>query len=273
MLFPVKCIFFPEKLSIYYKKKFTIFSHFPGSKGGMSMKVTSNNWQTDANAAYRALNLKEDSEKSTEASKLPDTDTLDRTAEALAGLKSEKKDSSFRMKSSAPKDSVGQLAAELARAETRLDVQQVMSKAMKALANLKMSAYVGEGEDAKKARQMIKRMEKLIKRIQKKMKHLNKEEQMTNDQKRAEKQQQEQKAKQIREELRSRRRKRRRDEREYAMKELNEDQKQQTGELLSSVMAGLGMDSGSLDLSALAGAGGMDLSAASGDMGSIDITV
>lgn len=237
------------------------------------MKVTSNNWQTNTETVRSFLNRKEDSEKAAEESMLPDTDILDHTAEALDSLKSEGNDSDYRMKGSAPKDSVGQLAAELARAETRLDVQQVMSKAMKALANLKMSAYVCEGADAKKARQMIKRMEKLIKRIQKKMKHLNKEEQMTNDQKRAEKQQQEQKAKQIREELRTRRNRRRRDEREYAMKELNEDNKSQSGELMNSVMAGMHAAAGSPDLSALAGAGGADLSAAPGDMGSIDITV
>ncbi len=237
------------------------------------MKVTSNNWQTNTETVRSFLNRKEDSEKAAEESMLPDTDILDHTAEALDSLKSEGNDSDYRMKGSAPKDSVGQLAAELARAETRLDVQQVMSKAMKALANLKMSAYVCEGADAKKARQMIKRMEKLIKRIQKKMKHLNKEEQMTNDQKRAEKQQQEQKAKQIREELRTRRNRRRRDEREYAMKELNEDNKSQSGELMNSVMAGMHAAAGSPDLSALAAAGGADLSAAPGDMGSIDITV
>lgn len=237
------------------------------------MKVTSNNWQTNTETVRSFLNRKEDSEKAAEESMLPDTDILDRTAEALDSLKSEGNDSDYRMKGSAPKDSVGQLAAELARAETRLDVQQVMSKAMKALANLKMSAYVCEGADAKKARQMIKRMEKLIKRIQKKMKHLNKEEQMTNDQKRAEKQQQEQKAKQIREELRTRRNRRRRDEREYAMKELNEDNKSQSGELMNSVMAGMHAAAGSPDLSALAGAGGADLSTTPGDMGSIDITV
>ena len=237
------------------------------------MKVTSNNWQTNTETVRSFLNRKEDSEKAAEESMLPDTDILDRTAEALDSLKSEGNDSDYRMKGSAPKDSVGQLAAELARAETRLDVQQVMSKAMKALANLKMSAYVCEGADAKQARQMIKRMEKLIKRIQKKMKHLNKEEQMTNDQKRAEKQQQEQKAKQIREELRTRRNRRRRDEREYAMKELNEDNKSQSVELMNSVMAGMHAAAGSPDLSALAAAGGADLSAAPGDMGSIDITV
>ena len=236
------------------------------------MKITSNNWQAEAGTACRSLNLKEDSDNPVKAAKLPDSDTFGRTAEAPAGLKSEKGDSDFRMKSSSPKDSAGQLAAELARAETRLDVQQVMSKAMKALANLKLSVYIGEGEDAKKARQMIKRMEKLIKRIQKKLKHLGKEESMENDQKRAEKEQKEQKAKQIREELKSRRRKRKRDEREYAMKELNEDNKLQSGELINSMMAGLSAASASPDLSALA-AGGMDLSTVMGDMGSIDITI
>lgn len=241
------------------------------------MKVTSNNWQVNAGAAYRSLNLKEDPEKNTEAAEnplLPDTDTLSRSEEALKSLNSKDNDtdSSSRMKASAPKDSVGQLAAELSRAETRLDVQQVMSKAMRALANLKMSAYACEGKDAKKAQQMIKRMEKLVKRIQKKLKHLSKEEQMQNEQKKAEKQQQEQKAKQISEELRSRRRKRKRDEREYAMKELNEDNKAASEELMSSLSGVLGASS-SPDLSALAGAGGVDLSAALGDMGSIDISV
>ncbi len=235
------------------------------------MKVTSTNWQMNAGTAYRSMNWKNDSAKPAESSKLPDTDTLDRTEEALDRLKSGDQDSNSRMKASAPKDSVGQLAAELARAETRLDVQQVMSKAMKALANLKMSAYACEGKDAKKARQMIKRMEKLIKRIQKKLKHLNKEEQMENEQKRAENQQKEQKAKQIREELRGRRRKRRRDEREHAMKELNEDNKEAAGELTSSMMNALGAASGSLD--SFTGTEGVDLSSGMADMGSIDLTV
>lgn len=235
------------------------------------MKVTSNNWRMNAGATYRTMNLKEDSVKPTEPSKRPDTDTLDRTEETLDRLNSRDQDPDSRIKSSAPKDSVGQLAAELARAETRLDVQQVMSKAMKALANLKMSAYACDGKDAKKARQMIKRMEKLVKRIQKKLKHLNKEEQMKNEQKRAENQQQEQKAKQIREELRGRRRKRRRDEREYAMKELNEDNKENAGELISSMTDALGASSGSPG--AFTGAEGMDLSSVMADMGSIDLTV
>lgn len=236
------------------------------------MKVTSNNWQTNTETVRSFLNRKEDSEKAAEESMLPDTDILDRTAEALDSLKSEGNDSDYRMKGSAPKDSVGQLAAELARAETRLDVQQVMSKAMKALANLKMSAYVCEGADAKKARQMIKRMEKLIKRIQKKVKQLGKEEQLEIQQKKAEKQKELERAKQIREELRGRRRKRRREERDYAMKELAEDGREAMSETLSGIIGAGSVLSGSPTASGSA-AGGMDLSSISMEGMSIDVTV
>lgn len=239
------------------------------------MKVTSNGWQRDAVTAYRAMELKENTENIAEEAAFPDMDmdTLDLTAEFPVGLNSEDKSSDFRMKASSPDNSVGQLASELSRAETRLDVQQVMSKAMKALASLKMAAYACEGEDAKKARQQIKRMEKLVKRIQKKLKHLGKEEQLENQRKRAVKQEQMEQARQIQEELRSRRKKRRRDERQYAMKELNEDSKSQTGDLINSMMTNLGAASPSPDLSALAGSGGADLSAAMADAGSIDISV
>lgn len=247
------------------------------------MKVTARSWPADADSkiyssasSLKTGKAKEDrssdkealsSEKDREAERLLDS------LKALSASSSKESGSNFKMKASKPEDSVGQLAAMLARAETRIDVQQVASRAIRALTSLKMTQAASQGSDAKKIAQMIKRMEKLIKRIQKKMKHLNKEEQMTNDQKRAEKQQQEQKAKQIREELRTRRNRRRRDEREYAMKELNEDNKSQSGELMNSVMAGMHAAAGSPDLSALAAAGGADLSAAPGDMGSIDITV
>ena len=72
------------------------------------MKVTSTNWQMNAGTAYRSMNWKNDSAKPAESSKLPDTDTLDRTEEALDRLKSGDQDSNSRMKASAPKDSVGQ---------------------------------------------------------------------------------------------------------------------------------------------------------------------
>lgn len=239
------------------------------------MKVTERNWQMDnGRTAYRSVRFKEDAADPVTEPRGNSARSADRiTKDSGMNAKEASDKSDSRIRSSTPDDSVGQLAAELSRSETKLDVLQVLSKATRALANLKMSAYTCEGKDSKKVAQMIRRMEKLIKRIQKKMKHLNKEEQMTNDQKRAEKQQQEQKAKQIREELRTRRNRRRRDEREYAMKELNEDNKSQSGELMNSVMAGMNAAAGSPDLSALAGAGGADLSATPGDMGSIDITV
>lgn len=238
------------------------------------MKVTSNNWQTNTETVRSFLNRKEDSEKAAEESMLPDTDILDRTAEALDSLKSEGNDSDYRMKGSAPKDSVGQLAAELARAETRLDVQQVMSKAMKALANLKMSAYVCEGADAKKARQMIKRMEKLIKRIQKKLQHLSKEEQLENQRKRAEKKNEIQRAKEIQEELNTRRKKRRRDEKNYANKEMAEDAKNSAAELNSELANAISPgSSGGSPAASVSDMSGFSADMSVGEGVSIDISV
>lgn len=67
-----------------------------------------------------------------------------------ASQKADSSPSSSKVKSSVPDDSVGELAAMLARAETRIDVQQVASKAVRALTNLKMSAAASEGKEAKK---------------------------------------------------------------------------------------------------------------------------
>ena len=122
-----------------------------------------------------------------------------------------------------PDDSVGLLASMLARAETRIDVQQVSSRAVRALTNLKMAAAASEGADAKKIAQMIKRMEKLMKRIQKKLQHLAKEEQLELRKIRAKKNKETEKVKQIQGELNTRRKKRRKDERNYANKEIAED--------------------------------------------------
>ncbi len=225
------------------------------------MKVTSNSWQTDARMIYRSAISKKDSAKAGIEAK--ETDFLSRNTDSVTGLSPQDTGSGLQMKSSAPDDSVGQLAAELARSETQLDVRQVMSKAMKALTNLKMSSCMCEGKEAKKIAQMIRRMEKLIKRIQKKIKLLGKEEQLENRQKRAEKQKQFETAEQIRDDLRGRRRKRHRDEREYARKELIEDSRTESNEMIDSMMQSMGFSE----------TGGMDLSAVLGDMGSIDITV
>ena len=59
---------------------------------------------------------------------------------------------------SLPDDSTGQLAAMLARAETKMDVQQVSSKAVRALSALKMASVFAEGDDAKKAAQRIRQI-------------------------------------------------------------------------------------------------------------------
>ena len=201
----------------------------------------------------------------------------------------------FRMKSTSPDESVGQLAAMLSRAETRVDVQQVSSKAMRAMVNLKMSSIACNDEkEKKKIAQMIKRMEKLMKRIQKKLQHLGKEEQLERRRKRAEKKQQEKKEEELRKELRAKRSKRRREERNYARKELAEDGKNESNETISALTEALSPGSGELNLEtlgltgdaagAVAGAAGLDGGAAlgAGDLGgampslegvSIDVTV
>lgn len=208
-------------------------------------------------------NTKQEAAAKERSEQVADTDTLERSVS-----EPQNESGGFQMKSSSPDNSVGQLAAELARAETKIDVQQVLSKATRALASLKMSAYASQGDDAKKALQMIKRMEKLIKKIQKKLKNLSKEEQLENQQKKAEKQQEAEKAKQIREELRTRRKRRHREEREYALKEMGEDNKNAANEMLTSVSAAMGASTA--DLSSVYNSTGIDLSTAGA---SLDITI
>ena len=202
------------------------------------MSVSATNWQQPTSAMYQPSPSEErysnEKTESTSSSEPSSTDS----------------GSGFKMKSSAPDDSVGQLASMLARAETKMDVQQVYSKAMQALGNLKMASMASESDDAKKVAQMIKRMENLIKRIQKKLKNLSKEEQMEVQREKAQKAKEEQKEKQIREELRSRKSRRKREEREYALKEISEDNKAAANEMVSS-MLGTTAQTPSLDFSSL----------------------
>lgn len=238
------------------------------------MKVTERNWQMDnGRTAYRSVRFKEDAADPVTEPRGNSARSADRiTKDSGMNAKEASDKSDSRIRSSTPDDSVGQLAAELSRSETKLDVLQVLSKATRALANLKMSAYTCEGKDSKKVAQMIRRMEKLIKRIQKKVKQLGKEEQLEIQQKKAEKQKELERAKQIREELRGRRRKRRREERDYAMKELAEDGREAMSETLSGIIGAGSVLSGSPTASGGA-AGGMDLSSISMEGMSIDVTV
>lgn len=244
------------------------------------MNVAERSWQTgNSSSSYRSVQYQKE-KAGTVAKPVKDSksdvdlekeleDSV-RVSEELAEKASDSQNQKIR--SSAPKDSVGQLASELARSETKLDVLQVLSKATRALASLKMSAYGCEGKEAKKAAQMIRRMEKLIKRIQKKVKQLSKEEQIKLQQKKAEKEQEAQRAKQLREELQSRRRRRRRDERDYAMKELAEDGRESVNETLNSVIGASAALSGSPN-AVYNASGGIDLSSVSMDGMSVDISV
>lgn len=234
------------------------------------MKVTENRLSRETNiSASSAAQSKDQTAKHNKEEAIskealaktsdPDLDTLKKSVSDAS------QDSNHKIKSSAPENSVGQLAAELARAETKIDVQQVLGKATRALASLKMSAYACEGEDAKKALQMVKRMEKLIKKIQKKLKNLSKEEELENRQKKAEKQNEMQKAKQLQEELKNRRKRRHREEREYALKEMGEDQKVAMNEMLSSMPG-----ASTSDLASVYSSTGIDLSSVGA---SLDITI
>ncbi|MCI8465430.1 MAG: hypothetical protein HFI63_06190 [Lachnospiraceae bacterium] len=179
--------------------------------------------------------------------------------------KTSKDSDNFQMKTSAPEDSVGQLAAMLAKAETKLDVLQVSGKAIRALASLKAAAASSEGEDAKKVARQIRRMEKLMKRIEKKLKHLSKEEQLELEKKRALEKKEQKKADGLADELKSRRKKRRRDEKNYAAKELAEDEKEASAETMAALAGG---SSASMP-SVTEMAAGMD-AVAGGEMAAVD---
>ena len=134
-----------------------------------------------------------------------------------------------------------------------------------------MSATASEGKDQKKIAQMIKRIEKLIKRINKKLKHLSKEEQLELHRKRAEKQNDTQKESLLRNELKTRRSKRRKEERNYALKELAQDGKNSTQELVSG-LTGAAQESTSLDAAMMGDLGSMGMDAgAMADFGGIDV--
>lgn len=261
------------------------------------MKVTSSGWQYGA-AAYQSsqINLPQKADADMDAANaaddacdLPETTDTDILETSAAFLATSRKDSetssafditsakdtgsnsSFKMKSSGPKNSVGELAAMLSRAETLMDVQLVLSKAMRALADLKMGAIATEGKEAKKYAQQIKRMEKLIKRIHKKVKHLSKEQGMEDQAKKAAKKAEVEKEKQIRQQLQARRKKRRREEREYALKEQATDMKNSLSETVSSMLSAA---SPSADVSSLTGGGDIMAADFSGiDMGSFDLMV
>ena len=219
------------------------------------MKVTAGSWQQGISGSlYRTAQQEreKEAEAGVEMQKAAAQNGLSKAGSGQAAGSP----SSGKVRASLPDDSVGELAALLARAETKLDVHQVSSKVMRGLANLRMSAALCEGKDKEKANKMIRRMEKLLKRVYKKLKQLGKEEQLEQQREKAEKKMEDQKAEELRDELKCRRNKRRREEREYAMKENAEDHKAAAadGSLLP------GGDAGSVpsssELPAMAGSGG-----------------
>lgn len=196
------------------------------------MKIPLTAYQTDNSAVYQPSGLKED---------IKDIENIEEKADSIQPETEGKTPreisanaDSLNISCSIPEDSTGQLAAMLARAETKIAVLDVSAKASRALNSLKMASALAEGDDAKKVAQMIRRMEKLITRIHKKQQHLNKEEMMELQKKAAESRKETEKASKIDDELRGKRTKRRRDERNYAQKELAEDEKNNAQEMMAN---------------------------------------
>ncbi|MCI8887086.1 MAG: hypothetical protein HFG70_03280 [Hungatella sp.] len=243
------------------------------------MKVTADNRYTKTDqASYRSSASAKASGKAKNTSQKKDSsDVKESETMALSSVSGKKSEDSgnFKTSSSSSNNSVGQLASELAMAETRMDVLQVYSKAMRALTDLKMAALsTSNSKEAKKAAQKVKRMEKLIKRIQKKLKHLSKEEQLELQRRKALKKLQLQKEKELREELTARRRKRRKDEKNYADKEMAQDGREASNELMAS-MAGAGAFAPELAAGGSLGdiLSGADMSGGFGGAMSVDISV
>lgn len=237
------------------------------------MSISIRNWKAETDATrYQSTSSKESTDEKERLAAF-----LERESEKRESIfdtfaqSSDTSENNYKVKSSAPDDSVGQLAAMLARAETRIDVQQVSSRAIRALTNLKMSAAACSEGDAKKIASQIRRMEKLIKRIKKKLQHLSREEQIENRKKQAEKKQNMQKVEELDKDLRARRNKRRRDERNYAAKEMAEDGKNAAAEVTASV-AGAGAAVSSPDLSSFTDVGSAAAVPAAESV-SIDVTV
>ncbi len=205
------------------------------------MNVTGNIWMPDITGApYRAASKEQAAavqEQKTDRNPAAYAVQEQKSSvqDKLEQMKEQSKSGSFKMKSSIPDDSVGQLASMLARAETKLDLIEVSAKATRALLNLKAAAISCDEKDRKKVTQRIRRMEKLIKRITKKQRLLTKEEALERQRAQAQKRKEAQKEQEIAGELRKMRNKRRREERKYAQEEISEDRKEAMQETMSSI--------------------------------------
>lgn len=226
------------------------------------MKITAATWQQNTNhSIYKTDRLPEktpDPGRTDPAAENPadsaentlfqSNSEKDQTEKLFQPTSTPNHNGSSKIKASVPDDNVGQLAAELANGQTKFDVLQVSSKAMRAMANLRMAGAVSEGRDKEKINQMIRRMNKLLKRIRIKMRNLEKEEQLEKRQEKAEKRKEEQKARALRSELQHKRNKRRREEQDYARKELTN-----SGSLEDSLPAALTSGTGAASPAAEAG--------------------
>lgn len=112
----------------------------------------------------------------------------------------------FKMSNSKPSDSSVQLTRRLAAASTDFEIQSVIAKAGSSMVSLRLIASIGEGDDKKKAKEYLRKLEKLMDRASGKLKDLRNEAGLEQQRNRAEKQKQERRTEEIKAELRKRRR-------------------------------------------------------------------
>lgn len=181
---------------------------------------------------------------------------------------------------SKPRDKSSTLTSRLVFAKVELQVQMVISDANTELRSLRLTAALGKGEDAKKAKAYIKRLEKILLRAGRKISDLRQEDVMQSKQKRAEQDRQQKRAEEIKEELKKKRTKRGAKENSYLLDKTNAPPTDAEIERQAQLMAAAEIACETASAPEMGGTGGAEASegaagpeGASAEGGSIDITV
>ena len=139
-------------------------------------------------------------------------------------------------------DSSGTLTRRLVSASNTFTIQRIISDAFKDLGELRLTAAMSDGEDATKAKQIIRRLERLIRRSNRKISDLNKEDALQRKQDKAERDQKMQRAREIETELRRQIVSRRNRERKYLEELTKEEMTASTKAAADMVNAALTLD-------------------------------
>lgn len=130
-------------------------------------------------------------------------------------------ENTFDASTSKPKDTASRLTRRLVVAMGQFEVRQVIAEAQTDLIKLRIMA-AGSGEDAKKAKAYVKKLEKLVNRAYSKITDLDKEDGLKVEKARAQRKKQEKLAEEIKKKLRKEQIVRRSKENGYLLEEMQE---------------------------------------------------